>query len=86
MAQFKTNYKFTDSGKTVDFSDLFVPLELFSIGGLFGAGRNTAVAPTLGDGTAAHRSSPVQTAAGGTNWKSVVRSTPAGGGTIILTH
>jgi alpha-tubulin suppressor-like RCC1 family protein len=34
-------------------------------------GKNTAAAPFIGDNTIVHRSSPVQTIAGGTNWKMV---------------
>jgi alpha-tubulin suppressor-like RCC1 family protein len=52
-----------------DTDDLFVRKDIFTEGGLWGWGDNTY--GQLGDNTITHRSSPVQTVAGGTNWKEV---------------
>ena len=61
------------TGAGSDLGDLFIPRALFSDGGLWAWGWNDY--GQLGDNTITSRSSPVQTIAGGTNWKSV-----AGGG------
>jgi len=54
---------------TSDLGDLLVPRDIFSEGGLWGWGRDNY--GQLGDSTFTHKSSPVQTIAGGTNWKQV---------------
>lgn len=57
-----------------DFDDLFVRKDCFLEGGLWVWGRNFKVTGefnNLGNNTNIHRSSPVQTISGGTNWKSV---------------
>jgi len=69
MAKKPTNFVFTNGGYRVDFADAFVNINLFSDGGLWLWGHNGYGA--LGDTTITHRSSPVQTVAGGTNWKQV---------------
>ena len=61
----KVNFQVGES----DFGDLFIPRELFSQGGLWTWGRNSY--DQLGVNDIVHRSSPVQTIAGGTNWKLV---------------
>ena len=60
-----TGYKINGT----DTDDLFVRKDLFSEGGLWlsGSGSNGR----LGTNDLVHRSSPVQTIAGGTNWKQV---------------
>jgi len=52
-----------------NFDDFFIPRDLFSQGGLWLWGNNFY--NSLGDNTAVNKSSPVQTVAGGTNWKQV---------------
>jgi alpha-tubulin suppressor-like RCC1 family protein len=65
-----TNFTFTTSpGYTDDFDDMFIRRDLFTTGGLWLWGRNTF--GQLGDNTIVNKSSPVQTIAGGTNWKLV---------------
>ena len=59
----------TPDGGGADLGDLLVPRDLFSEGGLWGFGDNSLA--TLGDSTTANKSSPIQTLAGGTNWKQV---------------
>lgn len=54
---------------TSDLGDLLVPREFFSEGGLWSCGYN--VFGALGNSTSTNRSSPVQTIAGGANWKQV---------------
>jgi alpha-tubulin suppressor-like RCC1 family protein len=51
------------------FEDYFIRKDLFTNGGLWSWGYNNY--GQLGDDTITHRSSPVQTVAGGTNWKLV---------------
>jgi alpha-tubulin suppressor-like RCC1 family protein len=69
---FRTNiYDPTGSGN--DLGELFVPRALFSAGGLWTWGAN--VQAELGDNTLVPKSSPVQTVAGGTNWKQVACGT-----------
>ena len=64
-----TNFRFTTSpGYTDDFDDMFIRRDLFTTGGLWLWGYNSG---QLGDNTVANKSSPVQTIAGGTNWKQV---------------
>ena len=53
----------------IPFEDYFIRKELFTRGGLWLWGRN--LYGQLGDNTVTHRSSPVQTVAGGTDWKLV---------------
>ena len=68
----KTNFRTKAQDPTGDGSDLgdiFIPRALFSTGGLWTCGYNAY--GQLGDNTVAHKSSPVQTIAGGANWKSV---------------
>jgi alpha-tubulin suppressor-like RCC1 family protein len=65
-----TGFKFTHSGGTVsDFDEMFVRRDLFTEGNTWLWGNNTN--GQLGDNTSAHKSSPVQTVCGGTNWKTV---------------
>ena len=64
-----SNFKFNTGGTITDFSDAFISRDLFSSGGLWNWGYNTTGA--LGDNTTVRKSSPVQTVAGGTNWKQV---------------
>jgi alpha-tubulin suppressor-like RCC1 family protein len=52
-----------------DIGDMLVPRDIFSEGGLWNWGRNNY--GQLGDSTTASKSSPIQTIAGGTNWKQV---------------
>jgi alpha-tubulin suppressor-like RCC1 family protein len=54
---------------TTNLEDLLVSRSIFSTGGLWGCGYNGY--GSLGDNTSTSRSSPVQTVAGGTNWKQV---------------
>lgn len=62
-----TNVNFQINGK--DFDELFVRSDIFSEGGLWGWGLNSS--GQLGNNTITDVSSPVQTVAGGTNWKLV---------------
>ena len=52
-----------------DIINYFVPKDVFSQGQLWGWGNNSD--GNLGDNTTTARSSPVQTIAGGVNWKQV---------------
>ena len=52
-----------------DLGDLFVPRDVFTEGNLFGWGTN--IWGQLGTNDIIHRSTPTQTAIGGTNWKQV---------------
>jgi alpha-tubulin suppressor-like RCC1 family protein len=52
-----------------DIGDMLVPRDIFSEGGLLAWGDNTY--GQLGDSTNVDKSSPVQTIAGGANWKQV---------------
>ena len=63
------NFTFNNGGTNTDFDDAFIRKELFTQGGLWSWGRNAT--GQLGDNTVAAKSSPVQTVAGGTNWKQV---------------
>jgi alpha-tubulin suppressor-like RCC1 family protein len=67
-----TNFQI--NGKS--FDDFFIPRDLFSQGGLWTWGNNNNGA--LGDNTTDSKSSPVQTVAGGTNWKQIY----SGGATV----
>jgi alpha-tubulin suppressor-like RCC1 family protein len=69
MAKKPTNFTFNNGGSQADFADAFVYINLFSDAGLWIVGRNNI--GQLGDNTVASKSSPVQTVAGGTNWKLV---------------
>ena len=69
MAKNPTNFKFNNGGSQADFADAFVYMDLFSDAGLFTWGRNDT--GQLGNNSITHRSSPVQTVSGGTNWKLV---------------
>ena len=60
-----TNYRMNGT----DFDDLFVRKDIFTEGGLWLWGDNGS--GQLGTNDRTHRSSPVQTIAGGTNWKQV---------------
>lgn len=53
----------------IPFDDLYVKYNIFTQGGLWAAGYNST--GELGDNSISHRSSPVQTITGGTNWKLV---------------
>ena len=64
-----TNFKFNNGGTVTDFSDVFIPRDLFSGGGLWSWGGG--VYGSIGDGTAVSKSSPVQMLSGGTSWKQV---------------
>jgi alpha-tubulin suppressor-like RCC1 family protein len=73
-----SNFYFNNGGTTTDFSDVFIRRDLFSSGGLWTWGYN--INGQLGDNTTVNKSSPIQTVAGGTNWKQVssgVQSTAA---------
>jgi alpha-tubulin suppressor-like RCC1 family protein len=70
MAKKPTNFTFNNGGSQADFADAFVYMDLFSDGGLWLWGNNINIG-ALGDNTTVHRSSPVQTVSGGTNWKQV---------------
>ena len=63
------NFTFNNGGNTADFDDAFIRKDLFTQGGLWVWGQG--VQGQLGDNTLASKSSPVQTVAGGTNWKQV---------------
>jgi alpha-tubulin suppressor-like RCC1 family protein len=63
-----TNFQI--NGKS--FDDFFIPRDLFSQGGLWTWGNNNN--GDLGDNTSVNKSSPIQTVAGGTNWKQVETS------------
>lgn len=67
----KTGFKISTGvvDANTDVGDLFVPRALFSQGGLWNWGDNSK--GPLGDTTFASKSSPIQTVAGGTNWKLV---------------
>ena len=69
MAKKPTNFTFNNGGSQADFADAFVYMDLFSDAGLFTWGNNGS--GQLGDNSITHRSSPVQTVSGGTNWKLV---------------
>jgi alpha-tubulin suppressor-like RCC1 family protein len=56
-----------------DFDDTFIRKDLFTQGGLWGWGSNFN--GQLGTGNRTHRSSPVQTITGGTNWTRVSAGT-----------
>jgi alpha-tubulin suppressor-like RCC1 family protein len=62
-----TNYRFGYNGNPVDFDDYFVRLDLFATGNLWGWGRNDN--GQLGENSTDHKSSGVQTVAGGNDWK-----------------
>jgi alpha-tubulin suppressor-like RCC1 family protein len=64
-----TQFKFNNGGTVTDFDDVFVRRDSFAVGGLWGLGYNFYGG--LGDNTQVIRSSPVQTIAGGVNWKQV---------------
>ena len=64
----KFRFKNAD-GTTVDFEDYYVRADYFRSGNLWSSGINSLGG--LGDNTSTNRSSPVQTVAGGTNWKQV---------------
>jgi alpha-tubulin suppressor-like RCC1 family protein len=64
-----TNFRFNNGGTLTDFADAFIDRDIFSAGGLWGFGRGGQ--GQLGNNSATSRSSPVQTVAGGTNWKQV---------------
>ena len=55
------------TGAGSDLGDLFIPREIFSRGGLWAWGYNNK--GQLGDSTTVSKSSPIQTVAGGANWK-----------------
>jgi len=64
------NFQFnTAPGYYSDFDDMFIRRDYFTTGGLWLWGINTI--GQLGDNTVVNKSSPVQTVAGGTNWKLV---------------
>ena len=69
MAKKPTNFTFNNGGSQADFADAFVYMDLFSDAGLFTWGLNAN--GQLGDNSITHRSSPIQTVSGGTNWKLV---------------
>ena len=62
-----------NSSITGDFDKYFMTttelIDRYAQGGLWGCGYNSK--GSLGDGTITYRSSPVQTIAGGTNWKQI---------------
>ena len=67
-----THFRFNNGGTIIAFEDAFIRRDLFSTGGLWNWGDNNS--GTLGintSGSGTNASSPVQTIAGGTNWKQV---------------
>ena len=64
-----TFYNFRENGLDYSFDDVFVPADLFRDGNLFTWGSGNS--GQLGNDTATHKSTPVTTSAGGTNWKQV---------------
>lgn len=64
-----TKFRFNYNNQTVDFDDYYVRSDIFTQGNLWGWGYGSF--GTLGDNTTLSRSSPVQTVAGGINWKQV---------------
>jgi alpha-tubulin suppressor-like RCC1 family protein len=64
-----TKFRFNYNNQTVDFEDYYVRIDNFLQGNLWAWGRNSL--GDLGDNSTVHRSSPVQTIAGGNNWKKV---------------
>ena len=68
-----SGFNFTNNGTISNFDDVFIRQDIFAQGASWAWGRNNY--GELGDNTIAHKSSPVQTIAGGTNWKQI-----AGGG------
>ena len=64
-----TNFKFNNGGTVTDTDDVFIRRDLFTTGGLWTWGGS--LNGQLGDNTITHKSSPIQTVAGGTNWKLV---------------
>ena len=64
-----TPFRFKNADNTtVDFEDYYVRADYFRSGNLWTWGYNFG---QLGDNTTTNRSSPIQTVAGGSNWKSV---------------
>ena len=61
--------KYIPGTTIVEFDDVFVKRDVFSVGNLWGWGSNSD--GQLGDNTTVDKSSPIQTTAGGTNWKQV---------------
>ena len=53
----------------IPFEDYYIPYDLYTYGGLWTWGYNNQ--GQLGDNSVTYKSSPVQTVAYGTNWKSV---------------
>ena len=65
-----TPFRFKNADNTtVDFEDYYVRADYFRSGNLWAWGNNGS--GRLGDNTTTNRSSPVQTIASGSNWKSV---------------
>ena len=67
------NYQVNYNGYASDVDDLFIRKDVFSTGGLWSWGRNNY--GQLGDNTRVNKSTPVQTIAGGTNWKQISSGT-----------
>ena len=63
------NYQVNYNGYASDVDDLFIRKDVFSTGGLWVWGSNSG--NSLGLNNTSDYSSPVQTVAGGTNWKQV---------------
>ena len=74
-----TFYNFRENGLDYSFDDVFVPADLFRDGNLFTWGRGDE--GQLGTNTETHKSTPVTTCAGGTNWKQV-----SFGGNFFIGH
>ena len=68
-----SGFNFTNNGTISNFDDVFIRQDIFAQGALWTCGYNAY--GELGNNTVVNESSPVQTIAGGTNWKQV-----AGGG------
>ena len=65
-----TPFRFKNADNTtVDFEDYYVRADYFRSGNLWSWGNGGD--GNLGDNTIVRKSSPVQTVAGGTNWKEV---------------
>ena len=64
-----TFYNFKQDGNTYSFDDVFIPVDAFRQGNLWTWGYNAY--GQLGTNDTTHRSTPVTTLSGGSNWKQV---------------
>jgi alpha-tubulin suppressor-like RCC1 family protein len=70
-----SNFKTRIEGQDVDLNKIFVPKDIFTEGGLWAVG--SSFYGQIGDSTTVSKSSPIQTVAGGREWRGV-----SSGGTI----